>query len=192
MLFRDMFEASCITGDRFGKVDTMNLTQKVLLLATVPLLLVISVITFVVTYQAQSLSKYEIASFERAMLAAKKSELLNYLRLAETSIRHIYDGAGANDRHAKNRVKEVLNALTYGADGYFFVYDFKGNNLVHPRQPHRVGRNWLGLKDPHGNFVIQNLIKRAREGGGYHRYYWEKPSTKEVVDKISYAIALDR
>ena len=68
-----MFEASCITGDRFGKVDTMNLTQKVLLLATVPLLLVISVITFVVTYQAQSLSKYEIASFECAMQIGRAS-----------------------------------------------------------------------------------------------------------------------
>ena len=108
------------------------------------------------------------------MLAAKKSELLNYLRLAQTSIRHIYEGATPDDLVAKRRVKEVLNALTYGPDGYFFVYDYEGNNLVHPKQPHRVGNNWLDLKDPFGNFVIQNLIKRAKEGGGYHRYYWEK------------------
>ena len=170
----------------------MNLTQKVLLLATVPLILVISAITFVVTYQAQSLSEREIASFERSMLAAKKSELLNYLRLAQTSIRHIYEGATPDDLVAKRRVKEVLNALTYGTDGYFFVYDYEGNNLVHPKQPHRVGNNWLDLKDPFGNFVIKNLIKRAKEGGGYHRYYWEKPSTKEIVDKISYAVALEK
>ena len=126
------------------------------------------------------------------MLAAKKSELLNYLRLAQTSIQHIYDSAAPNDETAKQRVKEVLNTLTYGPDGYFFVYDFKGNNLVHPKQPHRVGNNWLDLKDPKGNFVIANLIERAREGGGYHRYFWEKPSTSETVDKISYAIALDK
>ena len=170
----------------------MNLIQKVLLLATVPLILVISAITFVVTYQAQSLSEREIASFERSMLAAKKSELLNYLRLAQTSIQHIYDAATPDDETAKRRVKEVLNTLTYGPDGYFFVYDFKGNNLVHPKQPHRVGNNWLDLKDPKGNFVIANLIERAKEGGGYHRYFWEKPSTSETADKISYAIALDK
>ena len=168
----------------------MNLTQKVLLLATVPLILVISAITFLVTYQAQSLSEREIASFERSMLAAKKSELLNYLHLARTSIRHIYEKAATNDIQAQAQVKEVLTALTYGPDGYFFVYDFNGTNLVHPKQTHRVGKNWLDLKDPYGNFVIQNLIKRAKEGGGYHRYYWEKPSTKKIVDKISYAVAL--
>jgi len=63
----------------------MNLRQKVLLLATVPLILAVSAITLLVTYQAQSLSDEEIASFERSMLAAKKDELLNYLSVCPAS-----------------------------------------------------------------------------------------------------------
>ena len=170
----------------------MNLRQKILLLASAPLIFAVSAITLLVTYQAQSLSEGEIASFKRSMLAAKKAELLNYLSLAETSIRHIYDPAGPADEKAQKQVKEILHGLTYGRDGYFFVYDFKGNNLVHPRQSYRVGKNWWSLKDPQGTLVIQGLIQRAREGGGYQRYLWEKPSTGEVADKIGYAIPLDK
>jgi len=170
----------------------MNLRQKVILLATVPLILAVSAITILVTYQVQTLSDEEIASFERNMLAAKKSELLNYLSLAQTSIRHIYENAGPDDENARQQVKEILNALTYGPDGYFFLYDFEGTNLVHPRQPHRVGHNWWYLTDPSGNLVIQNLIARAKEGGGFHYYLWEKPSTEKVARKVSYAIALEK
>ena len=43
----------------------MNLKQKVLLLATVPLILAISAISILVTYQTQRLSNDEIAAFER-------------------------------------------------------------------------------------------------------------------------------
>ncbi len=170
----------------------MNLRQKVLLLATVPMILAVSAITLLVTYQARNLSKNEVDFFERNMLTAKKSELINYLSLAQTSIRHIYENAGADDTAAQSRVKDILNALTYGEDGYFFVYDFNGKNIVHPKQPNRVDKNWWNLKDPKGNLLIQHLIARSREGGGFHRYYWEKPSTGKIVDKISYAIALDK
>jgi len=170
----------------------MNLRQKILLLASAPLIIAVSAITLLVTHQTQSLSEGEIASFKKTMLTAKKAELLNYLSLAESSIRHIYDPAGPGDEGAKGQVKEILHGLTYGRDGYFFVYDFKGNNLVHPRQSYRVGKNWWGLKDLKGTLVIQGLIQRAREGGGYQRYLWEKPSTGEVADKIGYATALDK
>jgi len=170
----------------------MNLRQKVLLLATVPLILAVSAITLLVIYQAQSLSDEEIASFERSMLAAKKDELLNYLSLAETSIRHIYENASADDEVAQEQVKEILNTLTYGPDGYFFVYDYEGTNLVHPKQSFRVGNNWWTFQDPLGNFVIQDLIAKAKEGGGFYRYHWQKPSTGEIADKISYAMALEK
>ncbi len=170
----------------------MNLKQKVLLLATVPLILAISAISFLVTYQAQTLSNEEIAAFERNMLNAKKLELLNYLSLAQTSIGHIYGPAGADSQSAKEQVKEILKTLTYGTDGYFFVYDFEGTNLVHPKQPELIGKNWWNLKDTNGNLIIQNLIFRAQEGGGFHRYLWGKPSTGEIADKISYSVSLNK
>ena len=110
----------------------MNLRQKVLLLASAPLIIAVSAITLLVTYQAQNFSEGEIASFKQSMLAAKKAELLNYLSLAETSIRHIYDPAGPGDEAAKNRVKEILHGLTYGPDGYFLSMIMRATTLFIP------------------------------------------------------------
>ncbi len=174
----------------------MNLRLKIVLLATIPLVVAVAATTLLVNYQATNLARKEIAIFERTMLEAKRAELLNYISLAKTSIEHIYETDTPRsveaEADAQRRVKRILNSLTYGPDGYFFAYDFDGNSLVHPKQTWRVDRNWWDLKDPNGDLVIQNLIRVAQAGGGFHRYYWEKPSIGEVVDKIGYAIALDR
>ena len=156
----------------------MNLRLKIVLLATIPLIIAASATTILVNYQATKLARKEIAIFERTMLKAKQAELLNYISLAKTSIEHLYESeeprSAELEADAQEQVKRVLNGLTYGEDGYFFVYDFDGNNIVHPKQTWRVGRNWLDLKDPNGDLVIQNLIRVAKEGGGFHRYYWGK------------------
>ena len=80
--------------------------------------------------------------------------------------------------------------MAYGEDGYFFVYDQHGTNLVHPRLPELVGKNWWNLQDPNGDFVIRNLLKVAKAGGGFHNYVWNKPSTGELAPKIGHAIFL--
>lgn len=174
----------------------MNLRQKILLLATIPLVLAIGMITWIANYQAAELSRQEIAIFEQTMLKTKKAELLNYVSLALTSIEHLYKpgmpGSPENEETSKQLAKQVLNRLSFGPDGYFFVYDFKGRNLVHPKQPWRVGKDYWELEDKEGRKVIQNLIQQARQGGGYYRYSWEKPSSAQVGDKIGYAVALDR
>lgn len=38
----------------------------------------------------------------------------------------------------------------------------------------------------------QALLKTAQSGGGFQRYAWNKPSTGEITDKLSYVVTLDR
>lgn len=170
----------------------MALRHQILALAILPLVIAILAITGVVTSQSTDLARSGIATYERNMIEAKETELLNYTNLALSAIADIYGGAGPDDEEAKNRVKAIINAMNYGPDGYFFVYNYDGTNLVHPRLPSLVGRNWLDLTDPDGDLVIANLIARAKEGGGLHRYKWQKPSSGQVADKLSYAIGLDK
>lgn len=170
----------------------MSLKQQILALATMPLILSILAITFLVTSQSRDLAQSGISAFEENMLSAKQKEVVNYINLALSSIAHIYDNSAANDLAAQEEVKAILTTLSYGEDGYFFVYDFEGTNIVHPKQPFRVGENWIDLTDPDGDRVIENLIDRAREGGGFHPYKWEKPSSAEIADKLSYAVALEK
>lgn len=170
----------------------MSLKQQILALATMPLIIAILAITFLVTSQSRDLAQSGISAFEANMLSTKQKEVVNYINLALSSIDHIYTGADANDLEAQEEVKSILTTLSYGEDGYFFVYDYEGTNIVHPKQAFRVGENWIDLEDPDGNLVIRNLIDRARDGGGFYPYKWEKPSSSEIADKLSYAVALDK
>nr|WP_210395489.1 cache domain-containing protein [Motiliproteus sediminis] len=163
-----------------------------ILLAIIPLLLVVALITLISLNQARDLGEHEIATFERNLISSKQQELRHYVELALTAIDHVYSAPGLPSDAAKAQVKAILQNLTYGDDGYFFVYDAEGVNLVHPIQPELVGRNLIDLADPNGDLIIQNLLRLASDGGGYHRYQWNKPSLGELEDKLSYVVQLPK
>ena len=174
----------------------MNLHRKILLVSILPLVLAMLGIGALIFNQSNQLSRQQTASFERGLIDAKKAELRYYTAFAKNTISNIYHSASPNDpiatMIAKQKVKQILTDLSYGPDGYFFVYDYQGNNIVHPRQSFRIGKNWFDLKDNQGNYVIRDLINVARRGGGYTTYVWEKPSSGKIEKKIGYAIGLDK
>ncbi|MFT7594491.1 MAG: two-component system NarL family sensor kinase [Paracoccaceae bacterium] len=164
--------------------------QKLFLLATVPLVLAVAAISLLVADQSRALAEREIAALERQLIAAKRAELKNYLSLARTAFVNTYGRAGPDDEAAKLLVTQILSAMLYGQDGYFFVYQYDGTNLVSPRQTDLINRNWIDLTDPSGTPIVSELIDRARSGGGYHSYDWTKPSTGERARMVSYVIGL--
>lgn len=128
---------------------------------------------------------------EAAYVASKEAELRHYVLLATQAISHLYE-SGKNDEETSKRAKAILAKLEFGEDGYFFVYDLQGKNLMHPKLPQLVGRNLWDMTDNEGNPTIQRLIERARSGGGFERYMWEKPSIHKVTPKLGYVVSLDR
>ncbi|WP_299191112.1 cache domain-containing protein [uncultured Litoreibacter sp.] len=171
--------------DRFA----LSYGQKVFLLATVPLVLAVAAISLVVANQSRQLAETEIRELETQLIEAKKAELKNYLSLARTAIGPIYGNALPDDEDAKLEVTQILSAMIYGQDGYFFVYDYGGNNLVSPRQTFLIGENWSGLTDRNGVPVTDKIIETAR-AGGYHTFDWTKPSTGETARFVTYQIGL--
>ena len=168
----------------------LNYGQKIYLLATLPLILAAAAIALLVAYQSRELAEREIAGLEAQLIAVKKEELRNYISLARTAFGGIYGNALPDDEKAKTEVAQILAAMLYGQDGYFFVYDYDGTNIVAPRQTWLINRNWAGLGDPEGTPVVSELIRIARQGGGYHSYIWPKPSTGEEAQMISYVVGL--
>jgi len=91
----------------------------------------------------------------------------------------------------------VINALTsirYGKkrDGYFFAYkqDLKGNTYFafHSVKTHLNGKKTdINKPDIKGNVFRAKLIEVAKNGGGFARYYYKKPSTGKIIPKIAYA-----
>ncbi|MEQ1684759.1 MAG: cache domain-containing protein [Burkholderiaceae bacterium] len=169
----------------------MKLKAKILSLAVAPLLLAIVVIGALLVVETHRLERQQAQVLEDALLSTKREELRNYIALALTSIENLY-GAGRDDEAAKEQAKAILSSMNFGKDGYFFVYDKEGLNLVHPRQPDLVGTNLWNMRDTEGTYVIRELIARAREGGGYQRYLWPKPSTGRIERKLGYSVELSR
>ena len=169
----------------------MKLKAKIWLLAVAPLLLAVSLISGLLVYETQRLERQQAQVLEDTLLATKQDELRSYIALALTSIEHLY-GTGRDDDVAKEQVKAILSSMNFGDDGYFFVYDKEGLNIVHPRMPELIGQNLWNMRDSDGVFVIRELIARASEGGGYQRYRWPKPSTAKIERKLGYAVELKR
>ena len=169
----------------------MQLRQKVIFLAIVPLILALCAIALFVRHQAITLAQQQRTTVQQAYLASKESELKHYVALATHSVAHLYD-SGRSDPATLEEAKRILAALSYGDDGYFFIYDLKGNNLMHPRQPELVGHNLWNLRDGNGEPTVQRLIERANAGGGLERYVWVKPSTAKPAPKLGYVVPLRR
>jgi two-component system, NarL family, sensor kinase len=90
------------------------------------------------------------------------------------------------EARAQAQALEILRRLEFGHDGYFFVFDFDGNNLLYPRRPQLEGRNLLDLQDREGGYPIRRLIDQARAGGGYLEFEWDRPSTGQPETKLGY------
>jgi two-component system NarL family sensor kinase len=169
----------------------MKLRQKVIFLAIAPLILALCAIALFVRHQSITLAQQQRATIQQAYLASKEAELKHYVALATHSVAHLYD-SGKNDPATLAEAKRILSTLSYGDDGYFFVYDLQGKNLMHPRQPELVGHNLWNLRDPNGEPTVQRLIERANAGGGLERYMWLKPSTSKPAPKLGYVVPMQR
>ena len=169
----------------------MQLKHKIVALGILPLILAIAVICALVMFQNRQLGEQQAQLIEDSILASKRAELKNYVEMAKSLIEPLYaDGKG--DEVAQQRVLEELRKLSFGIDGYFFVYDRQGRSLMHARQSDLVGKYLWNMTDPHGLPVIQALLKSAESGAGFQRYAWKKPSTGAVTDKLAYVVMLDR
>jgi two-component system NarL family sensor kinase len=169
----------------------MQLKHKIVALGILPLILAVLVISALVISQNQRLGEQQAQLIEDSILASKRAELKNYVEMAMSSLAPLYK-SGRDDNQTKQQVLDELQKLSFGINGYFFVYDHNGRSLMHPRQADLVGRDLWDMTDPHGLPVIQALLKSAQSGDGFQPYAWEKPSTGQVTDKLAYVVMLDR
>ena len=70
--------------------------------------------------------------------------------------------------------------------GYFYVYNYNCVNIAHATQKKLVGKDLSDFQDEKGKFVIRELVKAARRGGGFVEYYWIKPGAEGEHLKIGY------
>ena len=86
-------------------------------------------------------------------------------------------------------IRKINNPIRFleNKSGYFFVYDAKGICMSLPPKRELEGKSLIDMKDQNGLYLVKELLKKAKSGGGFVTYVWPKPPTNDVVEKLSYA-----
>lgn len=96
------------------------------------------------------------------------------------------EAAGADAETALDRAVKAVEAMAYGDDEYFFVYD--GTTVVGLRlRPDLIGEDLSGLEDANGLRFVQEMSQIAR-GGGFGRmaYLWPRSKDAPPEEKLSF------
>lgn len=168
----------------------MQLRYKVVLLAVVPLVLAAGLLAFTVREQSLALARSQIDGIDDLLA---KDELLSLMNVARKAIPEL-DSPEHADQETRRRVLEKLRSLDFGKNGYFYVYDLNGTNLMHPWWRTLENKGQWNLTDDQGHLIIQQLIHAALgggTGGGFLRYRWPRPAVQnQWKDKLGYVICL--
>lgn len=92
----------------------------------------------------------------------------------------------------KNPFDKALNIFTHGKEFlrgelYIFVYDMNNVSLANGQDARTVWKNLSDLRDPFGTYIVQEIVKKGKDGGGWVTYQWRnatkvsyvKPFTKD-------------
>ncbi|GAB2792176.1 methyl-accepting chemotaxis protein [Halomonas shantousis] len=170
----------------------LSLQGRILMAILLPLAIVTALLVFESTTRLQARGEANVQAQRETLLADRQESLKHLVQTAMTAIAPIYDNAGANDTQAKRQAAEILRSMRYGENGYFFVYDYQGTNVVLPTSPETEGKSLWEKQAPNGDYIIQGFVKQAKAGGGFHDYPWANPSSGQDEPKLSYLAGLDK
>ncbi|WP_251978214.1 methyl-accepting chemotaxis protein [Salinicola avicenniae] len=90
-----------------------------------------------------------------------------------------------SEEEAQARAKQALSKLSFGPDGYLFVFDSNLDIVEHPRR--EPGDSMADYRDPQGLPLYGKLLEVAEQsGGGIVNYVSRRAGGEATFDKLSY------
>lgn len=163
----------------------LSIKSRLYILAIVPLVLISVCLMLLVYSQLDTLNQSQMTATQNKLMAQKQQEVRSYMEIVQSSM------APLIARNAsREEAIEVLSAMKYGNDGYIFGYDSGGVRWFSGSSTAGIGNNYWNLKDNNGFALIQNIIREAKNGGGFTTYYFPKPGDDTPYPKLSYSVYL--
>ena len=91
---------------------------------------------------------------------------------------------------ARRQGADLLRALRYDKENYFWADTYEGVNLVNLGKASE-GQSRIDLKDANGKALIAEIIAAGRRGGGYTDYFFPRPGGGAAVPKRAYSAAFE-
>lgn len=164
----------------------ISLKAKVLSLAILPVLIFAAIISVTTVVMLREQASREVSETRERLLSEAKATLQNYVAIAMTAIKPIYDAAAPGDQAARAQVIKLLSGITYAKDGYFFGYDSQSVRLFKASSPDGVGKSFKDARDPSGIYVNNELVAVAKAGTHYLLYSSPLPGKTEPLPKLGY------
>lgn len=115
-----------------------------------------------------------------------KEQVENAISLVDTYYQS-YERGTLSLEEAKKQSADALRRLRYGDNGYFWVDDTEGNNVV-LLGTDTEGTNRMDAKDANGYAYIKAIIEAAQQKeGGYCDYVFPREGETEAAQKRGYA-----
>ncbi len=128
------------------------------------------------------------------VIEERRTKVLDMVEAAKKILSNYDDKAKAGKlpaEEARRLAFDAIGAIRWGAfNDYLGVYGAgssdAGVTYVHAN-PKYINVNRGGFKDKHGQLVIQNIVEKARTGGGFLEYQVPKAAGGAEVPKLTYA-----
>ena len=131
--------------------------------------------------RAEDLERLLRSDFDRNARLQVEQALSMLKAVADQAAR---DGVPPDE--ARKRGADLLRALRYDKEGYFWADTLDGTNVVLLGKD-AEGKNRWNAKDKKGNLFIQNINAVARQGGGWTDWWFPKKDATEPAPKRGYA-----
>lgn len=170
---------------------SFKIKHKMLLLASVPCLAVAFILFVLVHRQLNQVMETDLGVLRDTLVDARKTELKHSLDIAVSLAKPFYDSSSET---AKLDAIKLLQALKYGKDGYFFGYDGNSVRIFSGMDTTNIGKSYADYKDVNGVYLINELVKQGKAGGGFVTYHFPRPGDTEnlAYPKLSYAVWLEK
>ena len=86
------------------------------------------------------------------------------------------------------QLREVIETTKLGKTGYLYIFNGKGEMLIHPNENLDGNKNFSKSLTPKGTFIFNDLVNASKTKEKSFFYKWDKPTDKGnyIYDKVSW------
>ncbi|SIN89265.1 methyl-accepting chemotaxis protein [Halodesulfovibrio marinisediminis] len=147
------------------------------------------VVAFFLFYMTtQQIRDYSVTTAKKEMFEGRQESIKLATNTLASLLAKEIEGLPESEQH--KALQHAINGLRHEKDasGYFFILQ-NGQFVAFPPNPQRVGEYVIDLRDTNGVQFNKELVAKAKKGGGFVEYIFDKPGIGKQP-KISYGTTI--
>ncbi|GAB3257641.1 methyl-accepting chemotaxis protein [Chitinimonas naiadis] len=141
---------------------------------------------------------YALIHLKSVLLDGRRGELRSVVNAAYNVANDLQKQAAAGKipvEQAKKQAMAAIKQMRYGGkdgrEGYFYIFDVRGLQVMSAGKPENDGSNRWDIKDKEGNYTVRDIVGAPKDGVAGEVYgITSKPNSTVPVPKLQYVMLL--